>query len=80
MQVAYRKIKRQFRIRMVDVGVETGLFVGLQFVGQRGGCHGRHEGGQEANDQDRKAHCVGQGVRRVWDSIGMALLSKERAG
>lgn len=60
---------------MVDVGMETGLLVGLQLVGQRGGRHGRHEGGQEANYKGRKAHC-GQGVRRVWDSIGMALLSK----
>lgn len=70
---AYRKVKSHLRIRLVDVGVETGLLVGLKLVGQRGGRHIRHKGGQEANDQCRKTH-RGRISRRGWDSIGTALL------
>lgn len=44
---------------MVHVGVKTGLLVGLEFVGQRGGRDVRHESGQEANGKSRKTHLDG---------------------
>ena len=44
---------------MVHVGVKTGLLVGLEFVGQRGGRDVRHESGQEANGESRKTHLDG---------------------
>jgi hypothetical protein len=36
---AYSKIKRDFGVLSLDVGEETGLFIGGKFVGQSGGMH-----------------------------------------
>lgn len=52
----YRKVKGHLRIRLVNVGKETGLLVGLELVGQRGCRYGRHHCGQEANGQCYEAH------------------------
>lgn len=59
--------------------METSFLVGLELVGQRGGRNRRHNSGQQADDQIRKAH-RGQYGRGESEGCSIRQLSFSKKG
>lgn len=69
----HSKVECELHVPLVNIVIETSLLVGLEAVGQGRSGHGRHKGGQKADNQGCEAHCEQGGAEQeelrpqVWD-------------